>query len=196
MFPEVPEIAIPGIGRSVIAIPEVAGGDHAKGTDGGERPALRTAQRVLSVTRVVDDLTLAATWQIEAAREHVGPASIAAAVTVARVSFSVVPSHIVPIPVVGAVPIVIAIAHVIAVMLVDGMRAGTATDRQRTVVVPVAVVSVSATWVTLVAVVAWIEVHTPSVWACIRPVDAVGRYWTQAGVRVRWVPVAYQSLRL
>jgi len=110
LFAEVPEIAIPGIGRSVIAIPEVAAGDHAKGTDGGERPALRTAQRVLPVTRVVDDLTLAATWQIEAAREHVGPSSLAIPVTVAGVSFSIVPPHIVAISVVGAVPIVIAVA--------------------------------------------------------------------------------------
>jgi len=157
LLAEVPKVAIPGIGWSVIAVAEVEGRDDPKGAHGREGPALRTAQGVLTVTRVVDDLMVAATGQIETAREHVASTTLAVPVSVAGVSLSVVPAHVVAItmvrtPFVTVASFIVVLGHVV--------RTGAASDRQRIVMVPVTFVSLSR--VSLVAVITRIEVHNTS----------------------------------
>jgi hypothetical protein len=177
----VPKVAIPRIGRSVIAPAEVAGRDDPKGAHGGEGPALRTAQGVLTVTRVVDDLAVTPTGQIKTAREHIA----STAVPVAGVSLSVVPAHVVAITMVRTLFVTVAS---FIVVFGDLVRTRTAPDCQCIVVVPVAFVSFA--WVSLVAVVARVEVHN-GLPATLGHKLMSSR--TQADVRVRERRVAPQS---
>lgn len=97
LFPEVPQVAGPGVSRAPIVISEITTGDYSECTYGCERPGFRTAQRVFAIS-VVNELPLWSARQVNMSAEYVRNLAIA---------FSVV-----TVPV-GPSGIVIAIAAVL-----------------------------------------------------------------------------------
>ena len=81
-----------------MVVSEITTGDHSKGTDGRQRPGLRTAQRVLA-TAVAHQFAIWSTRQVEVTRKRVSnvdgsiegfPVAIGPARVVARIVPAVV----------------------------------------------------------------------------------------------------------
>src|SRR5256885_17225907 len=65
-----PQLAVAQVQRPIVAVAEVLGWDNSEGADGGQRAALRAAQRVLAIA-VEYAFALGSPRQVELAQEHV-----------------------------------------------------------------------------------------------------------------------------
>jgi len=68
---EMSQVAGARTARTLVVIAEVACRDHPKRPDGRERAAFRTPQSVLTVSGIVDDLSVGSARQVEIPHEHV-----------------------------------------------------------------------------------------------------------------------------
>ncbi len=85
-FAQVPELAVAQIQRPIVAVAKVLGRDHSEGADGGQRAALRAAQRVFAIA-VEYAFALGSARKVELAQEHVSWVRTVALtrVTIARI---------------------------------------------------------------------------------------------------------------
>jgi hypothetical protein len=113
LFAQVPKVAGAWISRATVMVPEIATGDHSKGTHGRERARLGASQGVLTIA-VANQLALGSARQADMARERVP--CLAGALGPAGMVFTVAPVLI------RALPFV----------------AGTTSERPRVVVISVA----------------------------------------------------------
>jgi hypothetical protein len=81
---EVSEVARPRIRRPLVVVAKVACRHDPKRADGRERAGFRSPQRVLTVSGIVDDLSVRSARQVEVPHEHVP--RIAAQVSITRVA--------------------------------------------------------------------------------------------------------------
>lgn len=91
LFAEVPEIASPRIGRTIVVVAEITSRDHPKRSDGTERTGFRPSKFVF-VVAIADDFTFETSRQIEVVREHVAwinRVAIAVALVIVAVSRAV-----------------------------------------------------------------------------------------------------------
>jgi hypothetical protein len=100
LLAEVPKVAAAGIGLAPGMVAQLTRGHHPKRANGGQRAGLRAAQRVLAFTRVVHNLSLASTWQVEVAHKYVARVTITRIVA-SRISVPLRPSFIIAITRVG-----------------------------------------------------------------------------------------------
>jgi hypothetical protein len=95
LIAQVPQITVTRVGLAPGVVAQLTRGNNPKRAHGGQCARLRSPQRVLAVPRVVHDLALASTWQIEIAHEDV------AGIEIARIAIPLRPSLVVVITRVG-----------------------------------------------------------------------------------------------
>jgi len=156
LFPQVTEVAVTRVARPIRMVTQVARRHDAKRANGGERPTLGPAQRVFAVARIVDDLAVAPARQIEPSREHIAWVDVA----LPGLAIAVRPARIVTIAMIvtvaGITAVIIPVAPFV-VVVVDPRSAWSTSERERVIVIAVALVSVSR--VACVVVITRVEVE-------------------------------------
>jgi hypothetical protein len=140
LFAEVAKVPIPRIARPIAVVPKFTRRHHAKRADGRERPALGAPKGILAASRVVDDLALASTREVDSTGEH-----FASTTVTAWVALLLWPVRVITVMMIRTVASIVAIIVTVAwvPVLLRAVRARSAAQRQCVVVIAVALVSIA-----------------------------------------------------